>query len=630
MPIAMPFADAFCRLLRLLRLFAVLALLQAASAYAASCAPATTQGTAPAAWQTYCWLDFSAYDDAAAQTSGGQNFSFTLNDGTILSLNLHVSTTISPAMTAIVAPSWTGAAVGNTAFLGIPGKPVLYTATSGTKTVTIRNIAVTPPPGSPAITAYSVVIADAESTDSAESIQTVTNGSNWILLDDVPPISGSQYPGLSGIGTNTVTMSGNGLSGNVGGYIVGTHSPTQVSTTLVAGGLQGIMVGVRFASVRLTKQIVGTRVDPADQFTFSLTATGSGATLATGTTSGSALGPFNTVGASVASSLQLTLSESMAAGSANTLAHYQSRLTCTNSTAGSPTVLPVNVATTSYNLGALTFGDDLRCTFTNTPYPHIRVKKALSSAGRVFTADQFTVSLRQGNAVIASSTTTGTGATVTAGDTTLVQVAASTSYNLSEAATGTTNLSFYDTSLSCTNANATSSTALPTTAPGALTPVLGDVITCIITNAAHSPTAVLLIDKTSALLSDPVNGTANPKAVPGAIIEYRISVSNIGPAAVDANSIVITDALPDGVTFDATTSVQLTNGSTASGLNPFDAATMVTYSNNSGGTAPYTYAPAGGFDANIHGLRIAPTGTMAASDGAAHPGFTIIYQVRVK
>ncbi|MBK8630773.1 MAG: hypothetical protein IPN84_11375 [Sphingomonadales bacterium] len=241
-------------------LLLVLAALWGGPAFAQSCNPATTQGTAPAGWQTYCWLDFSTYNDATARTASGQNFAFTLTDGSTLTLTVKTSGT--PGINAITAPSWSGAAVGNTAFLGISGKPIFYQNAGGTNTITFSSIAIAPPAGTSAATAYSFVAADAESTNNGESLSFTTNGGAWTLLDQVNPISGSLYPSTSGLGTSSFTETG--VAGTVGGYIVGSSSPTTVSTTLVGGGLQGVMFAVRFASIRLNKQIGGARVNAAE------------------------------------------------------------------------------------------------------------------------------------------------------------------------------------------------------------------------------------------------------------------------------------------------------------------------------------------------------------------------------
>lgn len=616
---------AIKRLLLLLAM-ASAALFVAAPVAAQTCSPAATQGTAPDGWQTYCWLNFAAYNDTAARSGAGQNFSYTLTDGSTLTFNLRVTLGSGTAFNAVAAPSWTGAAVGNTAFLGIPGRPILYTAAAGTRLITISNILITPPAGASAVTAYSFVVADAESSNDGESLIYTTNGSAWTVLDIVPPISGNNYPAISGAGTTTFTVTG--APGTVGGHIVGSNSPTTVTAQLQAGGLQGVMFAVRFASIRLNKLITGARVNAADQFTFNVTATSSGGTLATGTTTGTGNGPFAATAVSLASGISLTLSEAMATGSVSSISQYRPSLTCTNSTSGSSTPLPVNVQTTSYVLGALAFGDALVCNFTNAAFPHVQLRKALGGGGRRFAGDQFTVRIRNGATVLASATTSGTGGTVTGGDTGLVQLTAGTALTLDEIAAGTGNLGNYSQAMACTNAFGSSSTVLPTTYPGALTPQLGDVVTCALTNTRLA-TANLVVTKTSTVISDPVNGTINPKLIPGAVVEYAISVTNAGNQTVTASSIIVADVLPADFTYDASTPVTFANGTTASGLNAFNAATMVSFSTQPSGGAPFTYTPTAGYDPNVRGVRIAPTGTMAAATATTQPSFTLRFRGRV-
>jgi len=60
-------------------------------------------------------------------------------------------------------------------------------------------------------------------------------------------------------------------------------------------------------------------------------------------------------------------------------------------------------------------------------------------------------------------------------------------------------------------------------------------------------TATIAVTKSSTVVSDPFNLTVNPKAIPGAVIEYCIDVENTGSA--DADSIVITDVVPANTTF---------------------------------------------------------------------------------
>ncbi len=608
---------------------ALLLLLAAASvpALAQTCSPATTQGTAPSGWQTYCWLNFAAYDDVTARTAGGQNFTFTLTDGSTLSLN--VRTTGTPGIASIAAPSWTGAAVGNTAFLGIGGRPIFYQNAGGTNVITISNILITPPPGAPAATIYSFVAADAESTNNGESLSFQTNGTGWTILDQVNPISGNAYPTISGTGTQTFTQTG--VAGTVGGYIVGSTSPTTVTTTLVGGGLQGAMFAVRFASIRLNKQIVGARVDPTDQFRFTIASTTGGTTIATGTSNGTGLGPFTAAAAALASGLSLTLSETMAAGSASTLARYNSQLSCINDTMGSTTPLPSNVSATSYNFGALQFGDAIQCTFRNTPFPHLRLQKALGTGGRIFNTDQFGMNIITGATTVATTTTTGTGTTIANGATANTQVIAATPYSLGETASGTTVLAQYTSTMACTNANTASATALPTSVPGSITPALGDVISCTITNTRRPPNASLTVVKNSSPISDPLNGSINPKMIPGALINYAIGVTNTGTLPVDANGVFIVDPLPASLIYNNAAPVTFSNGGTPSGLT-FNSATDVRFSNGVTTPASFaacTYTPGAGLDANVRHVCVRPSGVFAGATAGAQPSFTVSFQTQI-
>lgn len=60
-------------------------------------------------------------------------------------------------------------------------------------------------------------------------------------------------------------------------------------------------------------------------------------------------------------------------------------------------------------------------------------------------------------------------------------------------------------------------------------------------------TASIAVTKSSTVVSDPFNGGTNPKAIPGATIEYCIDVNNTGASA--ASTIILTDAIPTNTTF---------------------------------------------------------------------------------
>ncbi|MBJ7438674.1 MAG: DUF11 domain-containing protein [Sphingopyxis sp.] len=74
------------------------------------------------------------------------------------------------------------------------------------------------------------------------------------------------------------------------------------------------------------------------------------------------------------------------------------------------------------------------------------------------------------------------------------------------------------------------------------------------------PTTNLTIAKTSSIVSDPTNGTTNPKAIPGATMRYCILVTNNGSGT--ATAINVADALPATTTFVAGS---LRSGSTCAG-----------------------------------------------------------------
>ncbi|AHK17702.1 DUF11 domain-containing protein [Thalassolituus oleivorans] len=57
------------------------------------------------------------------------------------------------------------------------------------------------------------------------------------------------------------------------------------------------------------------------------------------------------------------------------------------------------------------------------------------------------------------------------------------------------------------------------------------------------------LTKTSVVISDPINGTTNPKAIPGAVVEYTIRIVNTGNAS--ATNVIVTDTLPTDTTYVA-------------------------------------------------------------------------------
>jgi hypothetical protein len=149
-----------------------------------------------------------------------------------------------------------------------------------------------------------------------------------------------------------------------------------------------------------------------------------------------------------------------------------------------------------------------------------------------------------------------------------------------------------------------------------------------IQTVSFCPMPNLTVTKSSTPWSDPINGTSNPKLIPGGDLIYSLTVTNADTSPVDLSALTLTDVLPATLTFantdidDAgplTTNYDFTPG--ASGLT-FSAVNL-TYSNTSGTT--YAYTPAAGYDPLVNALRFVPTGSMAANSS-----FTLKFRARIK
>jgi len=72
------------------------------------------------------------------------------------------------------------------------------------------------------------------------------------------------------------------------------------------------------------------------------------------------------------------------------------------------------------------------------------------------------------------------------------------------------------------------------------------------TGAYQVTTASLTVNKSVVVVDDPFNGTTDPKAIPGATMQYTISVENTS-GTTDATSVVVVDAPPGNTTYSAGT-----------------------------------------------------------------------------
>jgi hypothetical protein len=145
------------------------------------------------------------------------------------------------------------------------------------------------------------------------------------------------------------------------------------------------------------------------------------------------------------------------------------------------------------------------------------------------------------------------------------------------------------------------------------------------------------------VISDPFNNTVNPKIIPGAVLNYTVTVTNQGLGGTDADTVIITNPVGDqnmlfvdDLAGAGSGPVSFSDGSTASGLtctfSSLDSDTdSISFSNNNGSTYIYTPTPdADGYDAAVTHVRVSPTGNFSASDGSNHPAFSLVFRVRLQ
>lgn len=130
----------------------------------------------------------------------------------------------------------------------------------------------------------------------------------------------------------------------------------------------------------------------------------------------------------------------------------------------------------------------------------------------------------------------------------------------------------------------------------------------------------LTLSKSSSIISDPL-GSANPKRIPGAIVEYTITAINSGTGIADNNTIIITDPIPSNTQYVVNSilfnpSAPVNSGLTANSSN-------YTYSLDGGGTYGSTQTT------NVTHFKVAPTGQFLAPSGSGNPAFSVKYRVTI-
>ena len=331
-----------------------------AGAPAASAAPMSCSFATPGSGtyaQTLCWIDMSSYDATQATSPAGQAMTVDLLSGYTLSFTLNVTgSAVRPAS----LPTYSAAFLGHSGYTGVAGDPALYQTASGTTTAVESNVTLTDP-GGHAVTDYSLVGADAESTDNGESI-------GWSsapgTLTSLAPLGNACSGGFSGVDTNTVTCIGSAAVNGpkTGAAILASIAPTTFTQTMHGTGLQAFGFGILVAGVELNTTIVNGFTGDA----FGVTATDDTNTVVgSGNTGGGATASTGVIGLITSSTAeQFTFSQAATSG---TLANYDSSWSCTRNGAPDPS-LPSGAAGNS-NPVTVGVGDLVVCTITNTAKP---------------------------------------------------------------------------------------------------------------------------------------------------------------------------------------------------------------------------------------------------------------------
>lgn len=150
----------------------------------------------------------------------------------------------------------------------------------------------------------------------------------------------------------------------------------------------------------------------------------------------------------------------------------------------------------------------------------------------------------------------------------------------------------------------------------------------------------LVVAKTVDVVADPVDGIINPKAIPGASVDYLIQVVNTAKGVVDSHTVVIGDSIPSDAELyvgdlglPGSGPMEFLNGPVPSGLTytfiSLDSgADDVTFFDSLGEYVPSPDLD--GYDSAVVSFKVNPKGQFAAASGASTPSFTLRFRARLK
>ena len=230
---------------------------QATEATNGSCVYA---GTVASGLNNVCWLDMANFTAAKKRS---QSMRVKLSDS--LTMKFNIKYTGGRTLHSAAVPTWNKAAFGHYGYTGFPegSKPALYQNTGSantTSTVELADFKIVKADGSEITGNYSFMMADAESTNTNESIS-FTSSNKIEQVAQFPQQGDANYKNYA-FGDQTFsadhkTVTGGGVStgANPGIYLYKTKSPDTVSVTMRVndtGEIQAAIFGVLFSNAETT------------------------------------------------------------------------------------------------------------------------------------------------------------------------------------------------------------------------------------------------------------------------------------------------------------------------------------------------------------------------------------------
>ncbi len=230
---------------------------QATEATNGSCVYA---GTVASGLNNVCWLDMANFTAAKKRS---QSMRVKLSDS--LTMKFNIKYTGGRTLHSAAVPTWNKAAFGHYGYTGFSegSKPALYQNTGSantTSTVELADIKIVKADGSEITGNYSFMMADAESTNTNESIS-FTSSNKIEQVAQFPQQGDANYKNYA-FGDQTFsadhkTVTGGGVStgANPGIYLYKTKSPDTVSVTMRVndtGEIQTAIFGVLFSNAETT------------------------------------------------------------------------------------------------------------------------------------------------------------------------------------------------------------------------------------------------------------------------------------------------------------------------------------------------------------------------------------------